>query len=60
MISGDFNSKVSKREGTEACLRKYSKGDRNSNGEKLVNFCEEKGLFICNSAFEHPARHITS
>ena len=41
------------------CIGNYSKGKRNHNGEKLLEFCEERGLFISNSAFNHPSRHTT-
>ena len=60
IITGDFNSQVGKSTGAETCLGKYSKGVRNNNGEALINFCESNGLFICNSAFQHPAKHITT
>ena len=31
----------------------------NGSGELLAEFCEKNKLFICNSAFDHPVRHIT-
>ena len=60
IIAGDFNAKIGKKTGTETCMGNYSRGTRNQNGEDLVNFCEMNKLFICNSAFKHPARHITT
>ncbi|GFR67803.1 craniofacial development protein 2-like [Elysia marginata] len=44
----------------ETCLGKYSKGQRNDNGDRLIELCEDKKLFISNSAFNHPARHQTT
>lgn len=38
----------------------YSNGRRNSNGEQLVDLCEENKLFITNSTFSHPSRHQTT
>ena len=60
IITGDFNAKVGKNTGTENCIGRYSRGVRNQNGQELVNFCEMNNLFICNTAFKHPARHITT
>ena len=37
-----------------------SKGKRNNDGQTLLGLCEEKGLFVSNSAFNHPARHQTT
>ena len=58
--AGDFNSKVGKSEGYETCLGKWSRGTRNENGEKLIDFCESSNKFICNTAFQHQAKHITT
>ena len=62
MIVGDFNSKVGKKEHEEEinCIGKFSRGRRNISGQHLINFCEINNLFISNSAFRHPARHITT
>lgn len=58
LIAGDFNAKVGKRSGNEECLGRYSRGKRNNSGQTLVDFCNIHNLFI--SAFQHPARHITT
>ena len=61
LISGDFNSKVGKKlDGAETCLGKFSKGNRNDNGEELINFCLKNNIFISNSAFKHKSCHITT
>ena len=59
-IAGDFNSKVGKRENEETCMGRHSKGKRNKSGELLTTFCERNELFLANTSFKHPARHITT
>ena len=59
IIAGDFNAKVGQRS-PEACVGSWSRGRRNDNGTRLVSFCETNKLFIANTAFRHPARHITT
>ena len=57
IICGDFNSRVGK-SGAEECVGSYVKGSRNENGKALVDFCTLNNLFISNTAFEHPMKHI--
>ena len=38
----------------------HSRGIRNINGIALADFLEVHGLFICNAAFQHSARHKTT
>ena len=59
-IAGDLNAKVGMPTGLEKCLGKFSRGRRNNSGESLVNFCDMNNLFVSNSGFQHPARHITT
>ena len=59
LITGDFNAKVGTTKG-EPCLGSYSRCIRNTSGQMLVDFCDIHSLFVCNSAFKHPARHITT
>ena len=66
-ICGDFNSKLGKvslEESTETNISdhvgRYAVGRRNSNGEHLLNFLFEHDLFACNTAFQHPCRHMTT
>ena len=35
-------------------------GSRNDNGEALFEFCDQFGLIIANSLFQHPSKHITT
>ena len=38
----------------------HSRGRRNINGNALADFLEVHRLFICNTAFQHSARHKTT
>ena len=58
-VAGDFNAKIGTRI-DEQCMGHFSRGRRNNSGEMCLNFCEMNQLFVCNSAFRHPARHITT
>ena len=62
ILAGDVNAKVGHKHQIDyTCIGNYSKGKRNHNGQKLLEFCEERGLFfISNSAFNHPSRHTTT
>ena len=63
-VAGDFNSKVGRRKNDDddekECIGRYTVGERNLSGEIMMNFCKRNELFITNSAFQHPARHITT
>ena len=59
-IAGDFNAKIGKGKEGDTCIGRFSKGIRNSNGHTLIELCEEKKLFLSNSAFDHPSRHQTT
>jgi exonuclease III len=58
-IVGDFNARIGKSQG-EHCIGRFSKGKRNEPGQRMVDFCTLHDLFIANSAFQHPAKHITT
>ena len=60
MIAGDMNAKIGKSEGNDECSGKFSRGQRNKSGQQLIDFCNNQNLFIANSAFPHPARHVTT
>ena len=61
LLAGDWNAKVGKSVNPyDTCLGKYSRGIRNNSGQLLIDFCITNDLFITNSAFQHPARHITT
>ena len=61
ILARDFYAKVGHKQQIDyTCIGNYSKGKRNHNDEKLLEFCEVRGLFISNSAFNHPSRHTTT
>jgi len=61
-ILGDLNSKARVRTDAdlESCLGRFGNGTRNENGTTLVNWAEQHGAFLCNTAFQHPVRHRTT
>lgn len=63
ILAGDFNAKVGsdcQRVNRELCLGNHSRGKRNLSGQCLIDFCSSSDLFLCNTAFNHNARHITT
>ena len=62
-IAGDFNAKIGRKlDDTETFMGSYSKklGARNSNGNLLANFAASNKMFLSNTAFKHPSRHIST
>ena len=62
-VTGDFNAKVGKRQedgDEERIMGRYSIGTRNTSGELFMDFCRKNEMFICNTAFQHPATHIAT
>ena len=60
IIAGDFNSKLGRKQADELSLGEHSRGTRNRNGTALADFLEVNRLFVCNTAFQHAARHKTT
>ena len=61
ILAGDFSAKVGKQRHTDrSCLGKFSCGRTNNSRKILIDFCSNNNLFISNSAFQHPACHITT
>ena len=60
IIAGDFNAKVGKRQDLESCIGQHGKGIRNNNGNDLIDFLTEKNLFITNTHYRHPPKHVTT
>ena len=60
LICGDFNARVGKSNAADPCIGSHARGTRNANGQALVDFCNLNNLFACNTAFQHPARHIST
>ena len=65
-IAGDFNSRLGRKSsgdigsGLSRNMGMYGVGQRNSNGQSLLNFMIDHDLYACNTSFKHPARHITT
>ena len=61
IVGGDFNGKVGKRiDDQELCIGRWSRGTRNDNGQKLIDFCTNNNLCISNTVFQHPAKHTST
>ena len=62
-VAGDMNAKIGRRmDESESFVGQYSKkfGVRNDNGDRLAQFAASNNLFLTNTAFRHPARHIST
>ena len=65
-VAGDFNSRLGRKSdgdilsGLSRNMGMYGVGQRNSNGQCLLDFMIEKDFYACNTSFKHSARHITS
>jgi len=59
-IAGDFNAKAGSRIAGETAVGSHGRGKRNVHGQTLVDFCECNNLYLANTSFQHPARHITT
>ena len=63
---GDFNGKVGKLtfsdrvNGLHNHVGRYGMGERNHNGECLLNFVCLNDLLVTNTCFQHPSRHRTT
>ena len=63
IIAGDFNAKTgsaSKNKIYQAVIRKYGKGQVNTNGTHLLNFSSIDNLKLVNRFFKHKPTHITT
>ena len=61
LFAGDFNAKVGKKsDARETCCGRHGRGKRNLSGQSLIDFCHVNDLFICNTAFQHNTRHVTT
>ena len=58
LILDDFNAQVGKDHTTNSdVIGKFEKGNKNSNGELLLNFCTQRHLCITNTYFSQPAKN---
>lgn len=56
MILGDLNSRTGRSRNSKS-IGPYGESDRNDNGERLIELCEQNGLRIANGFFEHKDIH---
>ena len=59
-IVDDFNSVFGYRKFDEGFMGQHSRGRRKVNGIAITGFLEGHGLSVCNTAFQHSARHNTT
>jgi len=58
LIGGDFNAKTgSGHNDFPENIGKFGKGEINSNGSCLLEFCNRNGLFLTNTFFQHKLAH---
>ena len=58
LILGDFNAWVGKDHITYSdAIGKFGKGNNNSNGDLLLNFCTKRHLCITNTYFSQPDKN---
>ena len=58
LILGDFNAQVGKDHTTYSDVTgKFGKGNKNSNGKLLLNFCTQRHLCITNTYFSQPDKN---
>ena len=57
-IAVDFNARIGAKKVDETCLGNFGrKQARSINGSQLVEFCERRSLFVCNTSFRHSQNH---
>lgn len=60
IIQGDFNAKVGKELSACGIFGCFGLGERNENGDRLVEFCQEDNYVILNTCYQqHPRRLYT-
>ena len=58
LIAGDFNAKVGREwDKYGENMGRYGKGEVNSNGKELLEFCNRQNLVITNTLFRHKMAH---
>ena len=58
LLMGDFNAKVGQEDGTwRDVMGVFGVGNRNNNGQRLLEFCAEHRLCVTNTIFKHKIEH---
>ena len=61
VVAGDFNAKTGREWNSyPENIGRYGKGDLNSNGKQLLEFCNRQGLVLTNTLFRHKMAHRTT
>ena len=61
IVAGDFNAKTGKAwRDYPTVLGRYGKGEVNSNGKELLEFCDRQNLILTNTLFRHKMAHRTT
>ena len=60
LILGDLNARVGTASDVWNCLGPHGTGKINSNGQQLLELCEEFNLCITNTMFKHKGDHTTT
>ena len=55
VVMGDMNAKIGKGS-VDRYVGEFGLGERNDSGDRLLEFCIEKDLFVANTHFQQPAR----
>ena len=58
VIMGDFNAKVGKGRTDDGSVGPHGLGNRNDRGDRLVQFCADNDMTICNTLFQHHPRRL--
>lgn len=60
IIAGDMNARIGSSDGNDwkNIIGKHGIGQRNENGQLLLEFCSEKNLCIANTRFQQKKTHI--
>ena len=57
VVMGDMNAKIGKGS-VDRYVGEFGLGERNDSGDRLLEFCIEKDLFVANTHFQQPARRL--
>ena len=61
IVAGDFNAKTGREwKSYPENIGRYGKGEMNSNGKELLEFCHRQNLVLTNTLFKHKMSHRTT
>ena len=59
LVAVDFNTRIEKRKDV-SCMGSFSRRKRSKRWQMLINLCCVDNLFLTNSSFKYPVRHVTT